>query len=210
MSTIRGVNLLPLARRRAARRRLRTRLWAAVGAAWAGTIIAVYIPFAATKQREDAAIEGGMAQVSQRIDSATKILAALRSQNLAAVTTLTAARAVADHPDWGVLLDMLGRTRGEGIVLERVELTPVSPSSARAQAPADPAVPHSGGLAIGIEGAGESPSAVTEFTLKLERSGLFDRVTLLETKARSLRGSDRTSFKLQCTIGPAEPGSPRP
>jgi hypothetical protein len=51
----------------------------------------------------------------------------------------------------------------------------------------------------------QSQLAVTKFVLRLEKVGLFSKVTLLDTSREPFRETEATSFRLECIIDPTPP-----
>jgi hypothetical protein len=124
---------------------------------------------------------------------------------------------VAHQPDWSVLLGLLAQSLGEEIVLTSCKLesqppTPDAPApmprpGAAAPAPESTAAaaalrePGARRYTLQISGIGRTQSSVSQFVLRLERLGLFERVTILKT-ARELFGEhDSIGFRLEATMG---------
>ena len=98
------------------------------------------------------------------------------------------------------------------IVLSHCELLPVSDAASVVPAagaangsPATslaPAVTHSR-YTLALSGMGRSQAAISQYVLRLENTGLFDRVTLIESKLAPFGGGEAVSFRIGCTLGEA-------
>lgn len=173
-----AANLLPMSRRRHAARVDRAAFWAVfvgvvacvLGLATAAVRHSTRSTTAAATARELAAIEREQGQL-------TKLLDESRSRAQKAESLLAAARAIADHPDWSLLLNLLGKLRGDQVDLARVALGYRRPDPG---AKAEPR--QTRGYWVRITGQALDQAAVARFAVRLEDAGLFDRVALTESR----------------------------
>ncbi len=87
------------------------------------------------------------------------------------------------------------------IVLSSCELVPVSaPTAAGTDLKAN-AAPSQPRYTLSLTGVGRSQGAISRHVLRLERTGLFDRVTLIESKLAPFAGGEAVSFRIACTLG---------
>jgi Tfp pilus assembly protein PilN len=220
-----GVNLIPRRRREASRRRARLRAWAVGASAYAMLCAGVFAVSGAIDAVDDPTAATRLAQLPSEIDASQRALTRIAAQLTEAQGRLDAARAVAHQPDWSVLLGLLAQSVGEDIVLTtcRLETEPsaVSPAAARPGAglhrPADAgrsgatALPHvapGARFTLELSGLGRTQASVSHFVLRLERLGLFERVTILKTGREVLGEHESIGFRLEAAIGAAE-GSAR-
>ena len=114
--------------------------------------------------------------------------------------------AVGGQPDWSVLLALLADTMGEEIALSEVrlgrggDLSAPSPGGRRAR-PTRPTGNNESptpGLTIG--GVGRTQNAVVHFALRLEETGLFDEVRLVDPRRQPYHDGYVVSFRLECSM----------
>jgi hypothetical protein len=116
--------------------------------------------------------------------------------------TLEAKRAVANHPDWSILMMLVARELGEDIVLSHCVLAPQGdppgPGTARRPTP----------YLWQMAGYGRTIGAASRFALALERMGLFDHVRLVKTNRQKFLEATAYAFQIECVLG-AEGGTAR-
>jgi Tfp pilus assembly protein PilN len=181
-------NLLPMSRRRASAREDRIVAWTigigllacALGVATAAIRISTRSSTAAATARELAGVDAELAQLATLVDES-------KSRAQKAESHLAAARAIADHPDWSLLLNLLGTLRGDHIDLARIALGYGKPdantnANTNANANAKPDARPARGYWIRITGQALDQAAVARFAVRLEGAGLFDKVTLTESR----------------------------
>ena len=162
------INLLPMARRHANDRRHALRRWIVWGGLWcvvlgAGQAIAVssgavveLTPVEREIERlveERERLEGEIASLQESIERGSK--------------SLSAARAVVDHPDWSALMARVVMLRTEGLAFRRWNLSPGA---------------H-GSLILRLEGKVPTLGGLTDFALRLEELKVFRKVTIVTATA---------------------------
>src|SRR5436190_9195882 len=179
------VNLIPAHRRDARRRRARVRRWLAVCVAHTGLLCAAYAACRGSllNNADDAGDQ--LARATRQAEESDRTIAVLRPQVTEAQAKLGVARTVSGQPDWSLLLSIVSRTLGDDIVLSGCSLQPekIAPGARPAAAPANGAAKTSAEVqrrTLALGGFGKSQSEVTQFALRLERLGLFERVDLLQ------------------------------
>lgn len=210
-----SVNLIPARRRDARRRHVRVRRWITGCCAYALVLSAGFGSWRGAWSVEQRDLTRELAQLGNEIAQSQQATAALRLAAGAAGRSLESNRAVADQPDWSVLLALLARIRGDDLVLDHWQLQPVDGPggtevltvSAVARGVASGRPPR---LALRLSGHGRTAGAVSEFVLRLERTGLFESVALLKTAREPFMGEDAVDFKLHCLLrgNGAEPPQP--
>src|SRR3954454_17334622 len=107
---MKSVNLIPAPRRVAKLRRIHLRRCAVACAGWAVLCaVAAASSHALWRNPEDMQAEDRYATVSEDIERTDRAIAAVRAQLAAAQSTLRAHEAIADQPDWSVLLALLAQ-----------------------------------------------------------------------------------------------------
>jgi hypothetical protein len=214
---MKSVNLIPAPRRDAKRRRRHRNVCALACGTYAlalGCALGVaHLMFAGAAARLDEelhATDAAIERTQQQVDDC-------RDELIAARATIEANRTVAEQPDWSVLLALLAKCTGDDVVLRSVIITPpAAPTGAAAAAaqaaakagtpaPAPPAVPE---FLLEVHGIGRSQLAVQQHVLRVEQTGLFAKVALLDTGREPYLEQDAIAFRLQCTFG--EPKQPQP
>jgi hypothetical protein len=103
-----------------------------------------------------------------------------------------------------MLLGLLSRLAGDEVTMSGTALRPAP----QAGTPPRDAGPSAGTYVLTLTGTGLSHEAVSGFALALEATGLFERVTLLETLRSRIGRFDAVGFRLECAIAGAEEGNP--
>ncbi len=201
-----GVNLIPQPRRQAASARKRAQRWCWSVAGYAALLLGGYVACAAaiTLQSDDksAMIE----KTARQIDELNNATAALKPQLTEAHTKLSVARTVGDQPDWSLLLVIISATLDDDIVLSSTKLEPITPE-VKPAAPSkdgketkDPTIAQPSMLALSLQGMGRSQAAVTQFVLRLERLGLFERVDLARSGRQTVGNTEANVFRIECLL----------
>jgi hypothetical protein len=213
---MKSVNLIPAPRLVAKRRRVHLRRCAAGCAVWAVmSVIAAGATQAMWRTAADPQAEERLAIVADEIDRTDRAIAATRTQLAAAQSTLRAKEAIANQPDWGVLLAVLAQSIKQDVVLKNCHVHPagrrpgevrrppaaVAPSASGAAAEAVPFVLDANGMAKDLE-------AAHRFVSDLEKTGLFARVTLLDTAREPFINGDAIAFRLECSLDEPAAGAP--
>jgi Tfp pilus assembly protein PilN len=199
---MKSINLIPAARREAKRRR-RQRNACIVACCAYGVLLAAAVGVAhfVLAGEDGESLAARLAKTEGQIDHAQQQAAATRAELAAQKATLEADRTVAEQPDWSILLALLARTTGEDVVLRSVVVAP--PASAPSAAPTAKGKPTAAAPQVVLElsGVGQSQLAVSQHVLRLEQTGLFSKVTLLDTSREAYVNSNVIAFRLQCQFG---------
>jgi Tfp pilus assembly protein PilN len=106
-----------------------------------------------------------------------------------------AAEAVEAQPDWSMLFAILARAAGDEIWLESASVSAVVPASGAPRPAGEP------DRTLALDGMGRRQDSVSRFVLALEETGLFSRVSLLETRRKALAHGEAISFRVECRLG---------
>jgi Tfp pilus assembly protein PilN len=193
------INLLPRGRVVAMKRRARIRAWCAASGGY-GLCLVIACVLALTISVPDGSLRESISEKHVLIQSSEKELATLRQEAATVQRAIEAANAVGNHPDWRVLLQLLAHARGEQVVLERCDLKP-RPADPKAKAGA---VSDTGFL-LTLDGVAQSQRAASQYVLDLEDLGVFETVTLIETRPYitvrpTSAGISLIGFRVHCTL----------
>lgn len=186
-----NINLIPLRRRDAKRRRRHIR-WCAVGccayalAATAAGAAAIY-----TWGGEDLVVADQLAHVEQDIQRNEHAAAAARTNLAATQLVLESTRQIVERPDWSQLLALLAGESNQQVMLRSCQLRPKLSRMGDA-AP---------GFLVTAVGITRSPSDAQEYAVRLQGTGMFDRVTLLDTRREPFLAMEASTFRLECELG---------
>ena len=198
------VNLIPTGYREAQQRRRRTRAWFTIFGGYA-IILAVAYVGAASALGDGGSTLADLARTTQQVEELSRCANMLKIQLRDAQLKLGVARTVGDQPDWSLLLAILGKLSDDQIVLRscRLEilaesriLLPAGPKPA--SQPAAPNGPTK--FTLTLTGLGKAQADVTNFVLRLEKLGLFDRVDLLQSLREPVANGEATAFKIECAL----------
>lgn len=215
-----GINLIPAPRRAARRRRAHLRYCAAGCAAWAVVSVGAACVVPAVWGAGDSRDTEWLAKVNGEIQQTERTIAGIRAQLTAAESTLRGNQAIAAQPDWSVLLAVLGQMVGGDVVLKSCHVRPVNPNTdgqrpdARRAAPraqAEPTVAKtSAAQPFILEAAGiaKDYTSANQFVLRLEQTGLFAKVTLLDTGREAFFDKNAIAFRLECAMNQSAVDAP--
>jgi hypothetical protein len=195
-----SINLIPRHRRMLKRRRRRLRAWSAGLGAYAAVIVAA-LPAARLFHAGDLALLQREADRAGNELSRQKALRGSVEKELCAARLAAQAVAVKHElPDWSLLLAALDRCLESQIMLRSCQLSPgLGPGRGMNSAPGAAAAPPT----VRLAGVGRSQAAVSQFLLRLEDLGLFERVTLSASSREPQLEADAVSFNVSCVLGVA-------
>ena len=201
---MKSINLIPAARRDAKRRRKHRNACVTACCAYGVVLLgALGLVHVVSTGGRGEPVAAGLAKAEADIERYQQQSTAARSELAAAKATIEANRTVAEQPDWSILLALLAKATGEDVVLRSVLVAPPTnaPMSAAA-APGKPgAPPPAPEVVLELTGVGQSQLAVSQHVLRLEQTGLFSKVTLLDTNREAYVNSNVIGFRLQCYFG---------
>jgi Tfp pilus assembly protein PilN len=182
----------------------RIRRWALIMQGSVGLLVAAYLINLATWDTSTVAAESALAQTKEQIKDTTGKIAKLRGDLREQQAVLRANKAVGEQPDWGSLLSLLASTLGDNAVLTEARVEPVAvvPVPTPVTAKSAPALPEGSRpqkLKLTIKGMSRTQDAASKFVISLEKTKVFDKVTLVETK-RSEPSNENISFEIACDL----------
>jgi hypothetical protein len=204
---MKSVNLIPAPRRDSKRRRKHRNVCAAACGAY-GVVLACALGVAHLMwSGAGAKLDEELASADAAIERAQRQADDCRAELTAARATVEANRTVAEQPDWSVLLALLATTTGDDVVLRSVVVapqaaTPSALTSGQAAAAAKSAAPAAAPeVVLEVHGVGRTQLAVQQHALRVEQTGLFAKVAVLDTGREPYLMQDAIAFRLQCTFG---------
>jgi len=189
------INLIPESRQLARQRRVRCRAWIAWALGYSAIVLVACLVFTGLGSHEDPAVIGEdlavlEAELSQVQQEQSQLKPQLAEQRL----ILASGRSITDQPDWSMLLSYIAdKLLGDTVILSGCSLGP-APGSERADGPPD------SGVRVTLSGYAKTTPAVSQFVLRLEGSGLFDRVTLTRTNREPFMNGQAIAFEAHCLI----------
>jgi hypothetical protein len=210
---IAGGNLIPSYRLIARHRRRLLRRWLIAAASFAGSIT-IAVPAANFSFTEDETLEGQLGALEGRIAASQANLRSLHAVSEEARAKLKATRMVENQADWSLLLGVVAGEMSDDVVLRECTLRSADavlgpvPGGTAGAAPATPGSAGPEEYVVEIRGYGRTQTAVSHFVLRLERSGLFAKVTLEESRREGFLDGDAISFRLRCRITGGEGSEP--
>lgn len=202
------LNLIPLPRRRLKRSRRHLGVSAAICAAFLA-LSAAYVGAAAMLVDSNPSLNDDLAEARASIERGGKKLSALTAEASAARSRLLAATVIREQPDWSMLLALLGEKTGDDVVLRACRVKPIDAAPAKTAPGKAPAKPVAAALEskfiVELGGLGRNQMAVSHFVLRLEQSGLFDRVTLMDTNREAFLSGEASGFRVECALSGSVP-----
>ena len=208
---MKSVNLIPAPRRDAKRRRTHLRWCAAVCGGLSGAVLMAAIAFRLFWGGGEPGLDRQLAIAQEEVKRIDAEFTQARNE-LAAVNAANATeRQIAAQPDWSLLLALVADRAGNEVVLRSLsvaprtaEITDAKPAPVAGKPAAPPAAPARG-LVLTASGLGKSQPAVTQFALRLEKTGLFSRVRLIDTNREPFLADEATAFHLECSLDEPTP-----
>jgi hypothetical protein len=163
---------------------------------YAAALAAVYVACVCAWGVDADTLEGHRQATAERVQQVSRQIEAAQADLAAARRTLKANRSIGGHPDWSLLLMLLSANMNDGVVLRQCRLGPSDAEDDAAEAPADTV-----GWRLDMAGYGREVTAVSQFALALEQTGLFDEVRLLKTVRQPFLAGQATHFQIRCNLG---------
>jgi Tfp pilus assembly protein PilN len=191
---INGVNLVPVERREARRRRRRSRAWIGVCVSYIIAWVAVHVAMQATMASDDRVMRGEIDRLSAVVQAKNTAIDDLDLDRQQAVAQVQANLAVGRQPDWSILLALLGSTLEDEVVLRSVRLASTGAGESAESSGERPVT------SLDFAGLGESQAAVSRFVLRLEETPMFRSVKLLDTRREPFLAGHATAFRVECVL----------
>jgi hypothetical protein len=200
------VNLIPAGRRAGRRRRTRLVLWGMVCGVYAFLVAAGSLTFHVAQAGEGRSAAENVGAAARQIEQDNRALLEARRQLAETMTALETTSAIHGQPDWAKLLTGLSLQVGDQIVLTRCQLTTLTADNKVITVEGSgslPAVPLGTFLTgcrhtLVLNGFGKSQESVSWFVLRLEESGAFDLVRLVNSSRQTFLQGEAVAFGVEC------------
>jgi Tfp pilus assembly protein PilN len=196
------INLISSTRRMDRRQRVRRRSWVVAFVSYSVLIAAASLIYRGIDTYADAGtLTENLAGLDAELGEIEKQRAGLRPELAELRLVLTAGRSITDQPDWSLLLIYLAdEVLGEEIILSGCALGPVVGGGQ------DKNIQDSS-VAVTLTGHAKTTSDVSRFVLRLEESGLFNRVTLERTSREPFLDGQAIAFEIYSLMSNGGGGS---
>jgi Tfp pilus assembly protein PilN len=200
------VNLIPVCRRVARRRKARLYVWATICGVYGVMIAAGSVTFHVAHAGEGRSQTQQLEAADKQIEQDNRTMLGFRRQLAETTTALETTKAIHGQPDWSKLLTGLSAQLGEEIVLSRYQLMTLTADKKVVTAEGSgsvPAVPLGVFLTgcrhtLLLNGYGKSQESVSQFVLRLEGSGVFDLVRLVNSSRQTFLKGEAVAFSAEC------------
>jgi hypothetical protein len=202
------VNLIPMARLARKRRNTRLYVWAAFCGAYAMCLIAGAATWQALRCTEDRALHGQHVDLAQGLEQDYRNLLDLRKELGEMTASLDTTRAIHNQPDWSRLFLGLSDRLGDEIVLSHCRLVTVTGDNRPVSEHWETVLPSRplGALLtecrhkLLLTGFGKNQESVSRFILRLEETGIFDVVRLVNSSRQSFLEKEAVAFSVECCL----------
>ena len=203
-----SVNLISGKRLALRRRRLVNRRWGWVCAILIGVWVTAGLAIRSMWMPGSNVIEE-LAQSGSQIEQLAIDLTRQAAQLKQIRAELAAGRAITTRSDWSVVLAVVSRCAGDGLVLRKCQLSPVWDRNASPGLRSVGNSLHKDELEpvmasqwiLQLAGVGKTLEDVSQFVLRLEQTNLFDRVQVVDSGQEVFLGEPATSFILVLNLG---------
>ena len=192
-----SVNLIPSPKLIAIQRRARTRRWVAACLAYLVMLASVYLGCRLRWGGNDLQA-GELARISTDIQRYDSQKTAVKGAIAALRAKIDANNAVGQQPDWSILLALVARNLGSDVVLKHCVLDLDGKGKPENTDKTDNRRRQ---FVFEINALGRTQTAVSAFILRLEKTGLFDRVKLIRTGRQDFMSGKAVAFQLACSLG---------
>ncbi|MCP4379489.1 MAG: PilN domain-containing protein [bacterium] len=198
-------DLMPEPRRQAKACRARIHQWLVVGVAYVVMLVTICVVCHRTWGIGPDPLTKEISQTTDSIRKYGKTIVVLQKQLVSSRWKLDTFKGVGQQPDWSVVLTLLADGLGNEVVLSGCELDeiriPLDSDASGNQQPTSGALEDKKqkmAFVLSVSGFGRSQTAVSQFVLRMERSGLFDNVRLVSTVREPFLNAKAVAFRLKC------------
>lgn len=201
---MRGVNLIPRYRIESIQRARRIRAWGGVGAAYAVAMVGAWAAAQFIWPDRRLAVADDIAVLQEQMHDDQVAARSLHPLLVQAQSTLAATQDIGDQPDWSYLTTLMANMLGDDAVLRSCSFQPAPlPRPADAEAAPPTRIER---FRVQLEGYGRSQAAVLGYVRLLEEAGLFEAVTVLETRGEAFHDGQAIAFRIECILADGPPG----
>lgn len=185
-----ALNLLPAEVLRARRNTVKSRQARVAVGLYTALLLAGtmgYLGLAGPQSASASASSDDLAVATQRNETMQHEIVAAEAQLEEVRRRLAGGRVLSERPDWSQMLRLIAVCGGEAIKLDGVTLQMAAPKI-------------DAGAWVELSGFAGDPWAVSNFVLRLEEQGLFDKVKILNSQRQPFGNGQRTAFRLRCEL----------
>lgn len=191
------VNLIPAKRRLARRRHRRVARWITACAVYGGLLAVLYGVVMARWGDAGDETYGRLDEVRSAYQQSQLTMGLLRARLTEARRQMYADQLITQRPDWSVVLILLAETLDDDLVLQACQLdAPRVSENVTFPGPGS----QQGRQLLHLSGMATAPLAVSQLALRLEATGLFSRVAVVETRRGSFASRKVVTFSIECVI----------
>jgi Tfp pilus assembly protein PilN len=198
-----GVNLIPQSLRDARRHRRLVVGWTLSGGIYALALVLGCVVARSLYLADTHALDQQTGDMIHRIATADQNSRSLKSQLAELQAQSQTAHAIADQPDWSLLLGALAGTMDDELTLRDVRIAPITDKKTTVADPLTEPREYS----LTIRGLGANSTAISKFVSHLEETKFFDEVKLTHTGREPFMTGMAVSFDLECSFGSATASS---
>lgn len=203
-----GINLIPAHRLLAMQRRIRVRLWMRIDSICICVLLIICAVVMPLFDQSATSVADELVFLDKKATGMNRSISALLPELSEVKLTLDASRAMQKQPDWSVLLALLANLQGDQIVMRNVQTKPMGGGHVAAGGSEvvsaeeiSAAGDNRSGYKLVLGGMGKTQNAISQFVLRLEQCGLFERVRVIMTNREGFMSDHAVSFELLCTMG---------
>lgn len=195
-----SINLMPARRQQDRLKRAYIQRWGMGGVAYCFVTLIVCVIVRITAVGPNPDRDYDLDEARQSVHSLNAAIGAIEIEIEQGQSMLAATQDLANNPDWGLLLGFVGKMVSGDLVLKEYQLQDATPQAPVINQATDAQDRSIGAFQFVVKGWGRTQAAVTDFTVKLERTGLFENVKLLDSNLQPLGSGSAVSFTIQCTM----------
>ena len=200
---IRAVNLIPAQRLKARQRRRRVERWTAGTLSYGLALVGVSCVLHLMSVGGERAVATELEQTRAKFQAVNAAIEKIQPKLAEAQTTLVANRSIGGQPDWSILLALLAELLGDDAMLVSCELKPLTDdwSGDRSESLREPAkATMAAQYLLRLAGLGQTQAAVSNYLLRLEQTGLFESVSLIETSTVPFHTGSAVAMRIECVL----------
>lgn len=205
-----AINLLPIYRREARQRRVLRRWWLWTCAGYTTALFLIALVIISIIPTQIGVSEAELDRLTESVAHTQHTIADYNPKLDQARRTLRANLSVRSQPDWSLLLMLLSKVAGDEVVLRRCQLDPVEAVASAGEGAKPTAQKHQNptSYTLRLSGLARTQAQTSQFLLRLEETGLFETVRLINTSGSRIDEVDVSAFELVCSLASQQEGKP--
>jgi Tfp pilus assembly protein PilN len=204
---MKSINLIPAQRRQAKASRGRIVKWGVGLGFYCIVILVGCLAYRHYATGDNWGIEGQVSKADNHLKSVKGAMATLGAGAAKSRQEFGTVEALAQQPDWSLMFDLMSRSLGENVVLQSCRLEPLGllDKGPKGADKADKKTDNSPKPArVDLAGVAKGQSDMSDYVLRLEKLGIFDKVRLIQTTPQTFMGGKAASFRLECILAGGE------